>query len=200
MPFFSLRWGIPNQTGVFIMPDTLRCGDSWSFGYPTDYAASGAADGPWNATMYFAVNTDRLTAAGTSDGRQFNFLFAAADTKTFPPGPAQFAIVVDNLPGLLQQTVDQGPVLVQPDLTDPNSVIDPTTPLEKELAAVDQCLLELLGQKTSMVSFGGKQYYFWNIKDLWAIRNGIYARVMDERQARAGNMRSRLIVPTFVNL
>jgi hypothetical protein len=177
----------------------MRRGDSWEFSlYSSKYAGPDAADGPWTATTVFASGTSRLSSVATVAGDTFKWVILPIDTLTMPPGPASYAITVDN--GTLRRTLDQGAVTVVDDIANPDWVVDPNSPLEKELAAADACLLALLSQRTSMVSFGGKQYQLWNIKDLWAVRNGIYARVAAEREARSGNTRARCIVPVFINL
>src|SRR5262249_22527161 len=119
-------------------------------------------------------------------------------TAQLPPGPAQYTVQVTNATD--RYTIDTGAITVADDINNPSLVVDPNSVLEKELAAADDCLLKLLSQRTQMVSFGGKSYTLWSIKDLWAVRNGIYSRVIAEREAAAGNMRARVIVPVFVNL
>jgi hypothetical protein len=104
-------------------------------------------------------------------------------------------VQVDN--GTLRRTLDQGAVTLVADISDPGAPVNPSSILEQQLALIDNLLTQLLSQRTSMVSFGGKQYQLWDIAKLWEVRNGIYARVLAERERNSGNMRARLIVPYF---
>lgn len=172
-------------------------GDSWSFSLTSERYGSGASDGPWLATATFASGMVRVESDAVVETNLFKWDILPEETLTLPPGPASYVVQVRN--GTLRRTLESGAITVAEDITLPGN-IDPSSPLEKELAAADACLLSLLSQRTSMVSFGGKQYQLWNIKDLWAVRNGIYSRAMAEREKIAGNMRARLILPVFLNV
>jgi hypothetical protein len=50
-----------------------------------------------------------------------------------------------------------------------------------------------------MVSFGGKQYYLWDVDKLWKLRLELVARAAQEDAALLGNKRSNIILPLFVN-
>jgi hypothetical protein len=185
------------STGIMFPPSMIR-GDSWSFSLVSERYGSGATDGPWTATATFASGLVRLEADAVLETNRFKWDILPEQTLTLFPGPASYVVQVTN--GTLRRTLESGVVTVSEDITIPGAVIDPNSALEKELAAADACLLALLSQRTSMVSFGGKQYQLWNIKDLWAVRNGIYSRAMAERERTAGNMRARIIMPVFLNV
>jgi hypothetical protein len=189
---------IPTKSYV-IFPETMVRGDSWSFElFSNQYAGEDAAGGPWTATTVFATGTIRVSAVATVQGDVFYWLVPGSDTSQLPPGPASYTIQVSN--GTDRFTLDTGAITVADDLNNPDLIVDPNSMLQKQLEAADACLLALLSQRTQMVSFGGKQYSLWSIRDLWAVRNGIYARVMAEREEAAGNTRARVIVPMFINL
>ena len=190
-------YGRSAVSSSIIFPPTMIRGDSWSFSLVSSRYGPGATDGLWEATITFASGTERLESTAVADGNRFKWDILPEDTLTLPAGPASYVVQFNN--GTLRRTLESGAVTVSEDITLPGP-IDPTSPLEKELAAADACLLQLLSQRTQMVSFGGKQYQLWNIKDLWAVRNGLYSRVVSERKAAAGNMRSRLILPVFLNV
>jgi hypothetical protein len=198
-----LYYGSSIASYSVIFPPTMRCGDSWEFSlYSPDYTSPQAEGGPWNpATAIFASGIAQISSVATIDGTTFEWVVPPTDTKTFPTGPASYVIQVDNGAGGLRRTLEQGAIQVVADISVGGGVpIDAQTVLQKQLAAADQCLLDLLGQRTSMVSFGGKQYQLWNIKDLWTVRNALFARVAAEEEENSGNMRARIIVPTFINL
>jgi hypothetical protein len=192
-------YGSDTATYSVIFPETMRRGDSWEFSlYSPTYAGENAENGPWTATAIFASGTVRISQVAIVDGSMFEWVVLPTDTATFPSGPASYVIQVDN--GTLRRTLEEGGITVVDDISDPATPVDSQSVLQKQLAAADQCLLDLLNQRTERVSFGGKQYELWNIKDLWTVRNGIYARVAAEEEEEGGNMRARAIVPTFINL
>jgi hypothetical protein len=195
-------YGSDYATYLVIFPETMRRGDSWEFSlYSPTYAGPNAEDGPWTATAVFASGTARINQAATVSGDPNTFEWAVlpTTTATFPSGPASYVIQVTNSGGTLRRTLEEGGVTVIDDIADPGTPVDSQSMLQKQLAAADQCLLDLLNQRTERVSFGGKQYELWNIKDLWTVRNAIYARVAAEEEEESGNMRARCIVPVFIN-
>ena len=71
--------------------------------------------------------------------------------------------------------------------------------LQKAIREIEQLILDLLNQRVSMVSFGGKQYYLWDVEKLWRMRNELVARAAAEDAAMIGNRRANVILPLFVN-
>jgi hypothetical protein len=199
MPFpFAFPFSTVAPSTIIFPPEMVR-GDCWSFElYAPKYAGDDAEGAPWTASSVFATGTVRVSTTATVQGDTFYWLVPSTETAKLPPGPASYVVQVTN--ATCRYTIDSGAISVADDINNPALVVDPNSMLEKQLAAADACLLALLGQRTQMVSFAGKQYSLWNVKDLWTVRNGIYSRVMAEREAAAGNMRARIICPVFTNI
>lgn len=177
-----------------ILPSYLVAGDTWVFKL---------ACGPYNpaggniASMTFAAGTISFTSQGTSDdGNYFTFTFDGTKTAV-APGPYRYTVLVTD-PGGNRTTIQTGGV---PVLADPASATWTKTQtfLQKAIAEVEQLILDLLNQKVSMVSFGGKQYYLWDVEKLWQLRNQFLARAAAEDAALLGNQRANIILPLFVN-
>lgn len=192
-------WGGVTPAPTVIFPEQLRRGDSWEFNlFSPDYAGENAENGPWTGTAIFANGTEEINQVATIDDQTFYWVILPADTEQMSPGPAQYVIQVTN--ATLRRTLQSGSVQIVDDISDPTNPVQTQTMLQQQLAAADQCLLDLLGQRVAATSFGGKTYTLLNIKDLWAIRNGIAQRAAAEAEEAAGNTRHRCIVPMFINL
>jgi hypothetical protein len=66
------------------------------------------------------------------------------------------------------------------------------------LAALDEQIIKLLGQKTKEVQFGGQLYKFWEIDKLFAVRQTIASQVAAEEAAASGSTHQGMCVSTFM--
>jgi hypothetical protein len=175
-----------------ILPNYLVAGDDWLI----PVLRGPYTDPIWTASMRLAAGASSIESVATTDPDNFNFSFASADTAKLPPNIYQYSISVSD--GTSRQTLQMGGV---PVLANPASEtwVKTETFLRKALRECEQCILDLLNQRTSAVSFGGKQYYFWDVDKLWKLRNELLAKAIAEEQQLLGNARSRLIIPMFVN-
>lgn len=187
----SLDYLNPFPPGL-ILPSYLVAGDTWEFTLSrgpytgTDYTAS----------MQFAAGPSSFVTEGVGDENYFTFTFDSAQTQV-PPGPYRYTMFVTDADGN-RTTVQTGGV---PVLADPASATWTKTEsfLRKAIREVEALILDLLNQKVSMVSFGGKQYYLWDVEKLWNLRNQFVARAAQEEAAMLGNRRANVILPLFVN-
>lgn len=187
-----LNSGYPTSLNV-IFPSPLIAGDTWTITAPLGRYT----DPGWTATLTFAAGSSKISANATTDASNWIFTVPATDTAKAPTGTNQYSIMVANSVTGEVYTLQIGGVTV---IANPTSAtwVNTESMLTKQLAAADQTLLDLLSQRTSMVSFGGKQYYMWNIADLWKVRNELAARVAAENEQLLGNRRSNRIIPWFV--
>jgi hypothetical protein len=186
-----LNYIYPSEPNV-VLPDYLVAGDTWTIEMPfAQYAG-------WGATLEIGSGSVSLTTQASVADNNFVFVVPATETAQLAPGPYRYAIFVtstDTPP--LRQTLQAGGV---PVIADPASTAWAKTDTfyTTALKGIDQCILDLLNQRTSAVSFGGKQYYFWDLEKLWTMRNELWARAQAEQATLLGNKRANLILPMFV--
>jgi hypothetical protein len=177
-------------------PQPLIAGDAWAFAKET------GRYGGYTAAITFASGPTKLLSNATSVGDKFQWLIAGTETAPLTPTgrPTPFFYTVTMTDGTGNRyTVESGAVTVVPDIAASADVGDATTPLQRMLKACDETLIELMGQKTSMVQFAGQMYQFHELDKLFAVRNSIQARVQAEADALRGASSSRRIVTVFVN-
>jgi hypothetical protein len=177
-------------------PQPLMAGDTWAFSMNTGQY------GGYTAAINFASGSTKLLSTAVVSGDQFQWLVPGTDTApltpTGRPTPFFYTVTMTDTDGN-RYTVEQGAVTVVPDISTAADVGDATTPLQRMLKAVDETLLNLMSQKTSMVQFAGQMYQFHELDKLFAVRNSIEARVQAEADALRGASSSRRIITVFVN-
>ena len=175
-----------------ILPNVLVAGDTWVFtlnrGPYTDPADS--------ASMIVGAGTVTFETDGAGDQNNFTFTFDPSQTNV-PPGPYRYSIFVTDASGN-RQTIQTGgvPVIANPQS---DTWVKTETFLQRAIRQCEDAILDLLNQRVSMVSFGGKQYYLWDVDKLWKLRLELVARAAQEDAALLGNKRSNIILPLFVN-
>jgi hypothetical protein len=177
---------------ALILPNILVAGDTWVINVLPDTEAPGGT-----ATMVFASGTQSLSTDAANDNGTYAFTFAGVDTAKLIPGPYQWTYyVTDANANRFTQQVGGVPVVASPGSANWTSGDSFLTNALKEIEA---CILDLLNQRVSMVSFGGEQYYLWDLEKLWKMRNEIFNKAQLAQEELTGNKRSRLILPWFVN-
>jgi hypothetical protein len=174
-------------------------GDNFKFRGPMLKYGIDSEGGPWTATITFAAGTSKLTATATNGDDYFWWDVPAAETEELIPGPYLFVVHVTSADTTQRYTLQKGSVVITEDITTATTV-NSQSMLVQLLAACDATLLALLQQKVTMFAFAGKQYTLHNIKELYAVRENLWARVQDEKDELEGDLRSRKIIAVFTNL
>jgi hypothetical protein len=193
-PVFSVRMSLEYLNPFppsLILPSYLVAGDTWTFSLSRGPNTDGET-----ATMTFGAGTVTFNQAAVADDQAFTFTFPGTVTGV-APGPYRYSIAVTD-PAGNRNTVQTGgiPVIANP-ATD--QWVKTESFLQKAIREIEQLILDLLNQRVSMVSFGGKQYYLWDVEKLWRMRNELVARAAAEDAAMLGNRRANVILPLFVN-
>ena len=191
--FVSYQSTMP--TSDVILPDPLIIGDTWSFQIP----AGPYGDGTFTASITFAALTSKLTAAATLNDNLFQWVIPSSQTSTLSPQPYMFNINITDAEGN-RVTIQRGATQVLADISAAGGSVSNMTNLQLMLAACDKTLIELMGQKTSMVMFQGQAYHFQDLEKLWNIRIYLAAQVANEQASQSGNLRGRKVVVVFTNI
>lgn len=191
-PYYGKGWANLSQNIIF--PEKLVQGDQWCFQYYAgDWGNSGYA-----ASITFAASTTKLTSAAALNQGWYQWQVPGSATSQLPPQP--YAYNVNVTLGSQRLTLERGAVIVVPDISVSGTNVTSQTNLQLMLSALDQTLITLMGQKTSMVQFAGQMYQMQDIDKLFVVREKLATQVSDEMEKLRGNQRSRRIVTYFRNM
>lgn len=172
------------------VPVELRAGDTWkwlsAFG---DYPAG---DGWQLATTFIGAQKLEVTATASNDA--FLSIAASTDTSALTAGTYRWVSRVSK--DGESYTVDSGTLEVLPDLAAENAGYDGRTNAEKQLAAAETALTNLLSKSHMTVNFGDQSFTLVDIEKLYRIRDHLRQQVATEK-ARANGKGGRRVLVRF---
>jgi hypothetical protein len=154
----------------------------------------------YTAEITFAAQTTKLTAPAVLNQGWYQWSIPGTATSQLPEQPYAYNVHVTDPSGQNRITVERGAARVKCDIKVAGTNVQSKTNLQLMLAALDQTLITLLGQKTSMVQFQGQMYQMHEVDKLWTLREKLSTQVADEQEELRGNKRSRRIVAFFRNM
>jgi hypothetical protein len=188
--------GFLNLEQNIIFPDPLVAGDSWCFQYwAGDWGSSG-----YSAEITFAAATTKITSPAVLNQGWYQWNVPGSSTATLQASPYLYNVHVTDPSGSQRITIERGAVKVVCDIKVSGTNVVSQTKLQMMLEALDNTLIQLMGNKTSMVQFAGQMYQMQDIDRLWTVREKLSTQVADEREELRGNKRGRRIVTFFRNM
>ena len=164
-------------------PTSLRAGDTaqWLVSVPTYPATSG-----WTLKYKLINATNQYDILSSASGADHQINLAAATTAAYAAGNYQIVAYVTNIANQ-RFTLEQGAMIIAPNIAAANAGIDTRTPAQKCLDAMNAAL-ESYGSKayTQEYEIAGRRIKYTSMADFLKARNQIMAEIQREQAALQG--------------